>query len=230
VGSAGLVVAAAGSLLFLRKPESAGELRIAETTEVRRPWMHSRVLWRIVAAIAVWSFFVGGFPPFFNVFFSKEHGQSLASIGAVSSLSQLCQVLAVFLMPVVVSRLGKVAAIFAMQLAAALCLSLLALARQFPAAAVIYLSYLSFQVMCEPALENFIMDTVTPKERHRASSVRYTTHFIVQSAAVWTTGLLIERSGYSILLVFLAGIGALAAFCFYACFREPVTTQRSAIS
>lgn len=175
---------------------------------------------RLVIAIALWTFFVGSFPPFFNVFFATRHGQSLASIGAIFSLSQLCQLLAVLFMPWVVRKLGRVPAIVSMQLAAAFSLPLLALAGSVQLAAVLYLTYLSFQVMCEPALENFIMDWAAPGERNLLSSLRYATLFTAQAVAVWLTGIMIERHGYPLVQVGLTVVGILAALSFYFFFRS----------
>jgi predicted MFS family arabinose efflux permease len=175
---------------------------------------------RLLIVLIFWSFFVGSFAPFFNVFFFRKYNQSLPGIGLIFSLSQVCQLSAVLSMPWLIRKLGRVPAIFAMQLAAAGFLPVLILITDVQLAALVYLIYLSFQVMCEPALENFIMDSVSPAERNIASALRYTTLFLIQALAVWITGYAITRLGYSVLLVLIAILGLSAAFTFYLFFRS----------
>src|SRR2546425_798417 len=183
---------------------------------------------RLLIVLIFWSFFVGSFAPFFNVFFSRKYNQSLPGIGLIFSLSQICQLSAVLSMPWLIRKLGRVPAIFAMQLAAAGFLPLLVLIADVQLAALIYLIYLSFQVMCEPALENFIMDSVSPAERNMVSALRYMTLFLVQAVAVWITGYAIAQLGYSLLLVVIAILGISAAFTFYLFFHSgPISSYVS---
>ena len=131
-------------------------------------------------------------------------------------------------MPWLIRKLGRVPAIFSMQLAAAGFLPLLVLIADVQLAALIYLIYLSFQVMCEPALENFIMDSVSPAERNMVSALRYMTLFLVQAVAVWITGYAIAQLGYSLLLVVIAILGISAAFTLYLFFHSgPISSYVS---
>jgi predicted MFS family arabinose efflux permease len=96
-------------------------------------------------------------------------------------------------------------------------------------AGVIYLTYLSLQVMAEPALESFIMDSVLPEERNTVASLRYMTLFSVQALAVLASGFAIARFGYSSLLVALALLGIAASAAFYSFFqlrrKSPMTHE-----
>jgi MFS family permease len=179
-----------------------------------------RFILRLLLVLTLWSLFVGSFSPFFNVFFYRRFHQSLQGIGVIFSLSQFCQVLAVLSMPWLMARLGRVRAIFCMQTLAACVLPLLLLTSSVEAAGMIYLTYLSFQVMSEPALENFIMDSVPPKERSLISSLRYMILFLMQALSVWASGFAIISFGYSHLLVALAAIGISASAAFYFSFRS----------
>jgi lipopolysaccharide/colanic/teichoic acid biosynthesis glycosyltransferase len=184
---------------------------------------------RMLIVLFLWSLFVGSFPPFFNVFFHTVFRQPLAGISWIFSLAQLCQVAAVFCMPLLVSRLGKSKAIPTTQFLSALVLPLLVVVPQTLWAGALYIVYLSFQVMTEPALENFIMDSVLEEERAIVSSFRYLTFFSVQAIAVWLTGLAISRVGYPVVLPIVASTGLGASICFYYLFHrkqdEPVTSS-----
>ena len=220
-GSSALVLCS--FFLLLRLRETVADAPIAGpnlyTNNFLRQLDSRPFILRLLIVLIFWSFFVGSFLPFFNVFFSRKYNQSLSGIGLIFSLSQFCQLLAVLSMPWLIRKLGRVHAIFSMQLAAAGVLPVLVLIGNVQLAAVIYLIYLSFQVMCEPALENFIMDSVTPAERNMVSALRYMTLFLVQALAVWITGYAITQLGYSVLLVLIAILGVSAAFTFYLFFR-----------
>jgi predicted MFS family arabinose efflux permease len=86
-------------------------------------------------------------------------------------------------------------------------------------AGLTYLIYLSFQVMAEPALESFIMDSVLPEERNAVASLRYLILFSVQALAVLVSGFAIAHFGYSSLLVALAMLGMAASFAFHFFFH-----------
>jgi predicted MFS family arabinose efflux permease len=90
-------------------------------------------------------------------------------------------------------------------------------------AGLIYLTSLSFQVMAEPALESFIMDSVLPEERNTVASLRYMTLFAVQALAVLVSGFAITHFGFSFLLVVIALVGITAAFAFH--FFFPLRSQ-----
>ena len=220
-GSSALVLCS--FFLLLRLRETVADAPIAGpnlyTNNFLRQLDSRPFILRLLTVLIFWSFFVGSFSPFFNVFFSRKYNQSLSGVGLIFSLSQFCQLLAVLSMPWLIRKLGRVHAIFSMQLAAAGVLPVLVLIGNVQLAAVIYLIYLSFQVMCEPALENFIMDSVTPAERNMVSALRYMTLFLVQALAVWITGYAITQLGYSVLLVLIAILGVSAAFTFYLFFR-----------
>jgi MFS family permease len=178
-----------------------------------------RFVLQLLTVLVLWSFFVGSFPPFFNVYFHKQFNQSLDGIGLIFSVSQLCQLLAVLCMPWLVLRLGRVRAIASVQFASALILPVLIVITNVQTAGMIYLAYLSLQVMAEPALESFIMDSVLPEERNAVASLRYRILFSVQAMAVLVSGFAIAHFGYPSLLVTIALLGIAASFAFYFFFQ-----------
>jgi len=179
----------------------------------------SRFVLHLLTALVLWSFFVGSFPPFFNVYFHKQFNQSLDGIGIIFSVSQICQLVAVLSMPWLVLRLGRVRAIASAQFASALVLPILIVVTNVQMAGVIYLTYLSLQVMAEPALESFIMDSVAPERRNAMASLRYMTLFSIQALAVLASGFAIARFGYSSLLVAITLLGIAASTAFYGFFH-----------
>jgi MFS family permease len=206
--------------------QSGGKELAKVTGQVWRSWPPTEdprlryFLLKLIVTIALWSFFVGSFPPFFNVFFVRKHEQSLPGIGLIFSLSQLCQALAILSVPWIATRLGRVRTIGFLQLSATLFLAPLVVIEPVQLAGLVYLIYVSCQAMCEPVLENFLMDSVEVRHRNLVSSVRYATLFTVQAPAVWLAGSVIERFGYSTLLIALTCAGILAAGSFYFFFHS----------
>jgi MFS family permease len=218
--SAALVLPAS-LLLFLLKTAARDSAAVSPAgSSLRIPSRTLGFLFRLLPVIMFWSFFTGGFTPFFNVFFHQKFQQSLEAIGSIFSFSQVCQTLAVLTMPLAVRKLGRFGALFFTQLAASLALLTLVFANQVHYAGAIYLTYLSFQAMCEPALEQFIMDSVPVGARNFMSSWRYAILFTVHAFASVVAGTVIERHGYVPLLFILAASGASAALSFYFFFRS----------
>jgi predicted MFS family arabinose efflux permease len=123
-------------------------------------------------------------------------------------------------MPLLITRIGLVRAIISMQLTAAALLPFLIWTAQIHWAAIIFLLYFSAQTMCEPALENFLMELALPAERNRIASLRYMIHFLISALAVAVTGSAIIHIGYSFLLGSIAVTGVSAALLFYIANRR----------
>jgi exopolysaccharide biosynthesis polyprenyl glycosylphosphotransferase len=218
IASSTVALVATLVLLFLKEVRLDGPIASASLKQARKGLFNpsSRsFIWRMMVVLFLWSTFVGSFPPFFNVFFYSHYHLPLSNIGWIFSLSQLFQISAVFCMPMVVSRLGRSKAIPTTQLLSALVLPVLGLTPHVMVVGTLYVVYLCFQVMTEPALENFIMDSVSEEDRPKISSLRYLTLFLVQAIAVWLSGLAIARFGYSMVLPVIALVGCAASVSFY---------------
>jgi len=216
--SMAFVIAGFGLSLLLHPPVGESRLdskKISTHLEIPKIFALPASFYKILPVLLLWGLFVGSFPPFFSIFFWRQFGLGLDKIGILSSLSQAFQVSAVMCMPVLIGRIGQVKAIGSMQAASALTLPLLIWATQLPWAIIIYLAYLSAQVMCEPALENFIMSLVPPSERNRMASLRYTAHFLMSAFSVAISGYAIAHLGYNLMLGCLSLVGITAALIFF---------------
>jgi predicted MFS family arabinose efflux permease len=188
----------------------------AETScEPSRIYPRSSVLWRFLAAIAVWNLATGMFNPFANVYFSNLHF-SVPQIGNIFSVSQIAQTATVLLAPLVFRRYGLVGGISWMMLAttAGLC----GLAAQPPgfAAVVVFSAYMSFQWMSEPGLNTLLLGEVKEEERSGAAALNYLVAFGAQALAAFGGGALVVRFGYSAVLAGAAAVAAGAAGLFRA--------------
>jgi MFS family permease len=174
-----------------------------------RIYPRGRFLLRFLVPFAVWHLATGAFNPFNNVYFSRLKFP-VQEIGEIFSISQVVQVVAVLLAPLMIRRFGLVNGIVWMMMATAAGLG--ALAAQPPAfmAILAYAAYMAFQWMSEPGLNTLVMNQVGEEERSGASSITYLVAFSAQAVAALVAGQLIENFGYPPLL-FAAALLALAA-------------------
>jgi hypothetical protein len=187
------------------------------------PW--SPFLGRLLGALAVWSFAVGVFNPFFTAYFARLLQASETRIGLVFSISQLAQAAAVLLAPLALRRFGLVGGIAGMQLAAALALACLAGGPPLLGAAALYAGYMSFQSMCEPGTYTLLMNGVAPEQRSGATAMNFLVIFGTQAVAAHVSGALIARLGYPAMLIAAAGMAVLAAAMFRLWVRPPGPEQ-----
>jgi len=200
-----LVFAAALSALALW-PALKLRLRPA-VQEKTRVYPRSAFLLRFLAAFAVWHLATGTFNPFANVYFARLHF-SVARIGNTFSLSQVAQMAAVLLAPLVLRRCGLAAGVSWMMLATAVGLGGLAAQPPGLASALVFSGYMSFQWMSEPGLNTLLLGRVAEGERSGAAALGYLVAFGAQALAAFAGGALVARFGYGPVL---AGAAALAA-------------------
>ncbi len=89
----------------------------------------------------------------------------MQKIGVVFAISQLSQVLAILLTPLIFRRFGLVTGIIYTQIATAMALGTLAGVRGTMTAAVAYVIYMAFQWMSEPGMYTLLMNEMAPSER-----------------------------------------------------------------
>jgi MFS family permease len=184
-----------------------------ELPEQTRPLL-SPFLRRFLPAIAIWTLVVGSFSPFANVFFARHLHMPLRSIGTVFSVSQSMQVVAVLAVPLLFRRFGLIHGIVLTQLAACLCLCLLAIVSSPLAAAGIYIGLTASQWMNEPGLYSLLMDNVPAEQRGGASASNSLVMSVSLLIAAAVAGWAFDRYGYPRTL-FCVAIVALFAAAFF---------------
>lgn len=186
----------------------------------RRSYPRGRFIRSFCLALLIWSIATGAFNPFFNAYFAHQEHMRVENIGVVFSISQLATVVAVLLAPLVLKRFGQVKGVTGIQ--AATGIALLCLAVEMPpiAAAFLYIGYMSFQYMSEPALFTLLMSRVGAGQRSGASALNFLVISIAGSISALISGAAISRFGYSPVLMAAALLVVTAAFLFYVLIRE----------
>lgn len=180
----------------------------------KRLYPRNPFLLRYLPAIALWSLAVGAFSPFFNVYLSQHLRLPVKQIGTVFSGSQLVQVAAMLLAPLVLKKFGLVTGIMYTQIAAALALATLAVVSGPSTAAAVFMAYTAFQWMSEPGMYSLLMNQVTPAEQTGASALNFLVINVSQAIAAVVSGAAFERLGYPAVLGVIAAVGLFAAGAF----------------
>lgn len=193
----------------------AARLRIEPApAEGARLYPRNRFVTRFLIAFAIWNLATGSFNPFFNTYFAGHLHAPVERIGLIFSGSQLAQVAAILLAPLVLRGLGIVTGTAAMLLATAVALAGLAAGPAGWAAAGMYATYTAFQWMSEPGMNTLLMDRVREQEQVGAAALMMLVSFAAQSAASFAGGAGIARFGYPVVLASAAGLAAVAALAF----------------
>lgn len=176
----------------------------------RRP---PAALVRFLGAAALWHLGTGMFNPFFNVFFAKLQ-MPVESIGLVFSLSRIFQVGGILVAPLIFRITGMISGISGMQFVTAIALGALAGVSSPALATVLYSAYMVFQYMSEPGMYSYVMDCVPPARRSGASAMNFLVASCAQAIAAAGAGALIQRVGYSPVLLTAAILCVAAAALF----------------
>ena len=173
----------------------------------------SRFVVRFLIVWAIWNLATGAFNPFFATFFARLQ-TPVERIGLIMSGSQLAQVVALMLAPLVLRRMGLVSGTATMLMATALALGGLAAGPTGWAAAAVFMTFTSCQWMSEPGVNTLLMDRVREQERTGASALMMLVAFAAQFVASLAGGAAIARFGYSAMLACAAGLAGVAAVTF----------------
>jgi MFS family permease len=193
----------------------ASRLRFASRpARQKRIYPRNPFIFRFLTAMAIWSFAIGGFSPFFNVYFSRYLQTPLKHLGTIYSISHISQLVAMLAAPVLFRKFGLVTGIVYTQIATAIALGCLATASGASAATMIYMGYVAFQWMSEPGILTLLMNHVAPKEQAGASSLNILVINTSQAIAAAAAGFSFVRFGYPVVLSVLSGVALSAALLF----------------
>ncbi len=201
-------------------PLAALRLERAPATPPQRPPVPSLdpFLRRYLLAALPWNLFVGAFPSFFNVYFSRLYGAETSQVGLVFAGAQAAQVAAVLLAPWLFARLGLARGIPVTQVGAAAMLVALAAAPGTGAgmlpAAVAYAGYLSCQWMSDPGWLSLLMNRTAPERRSGGSAWNFFVVFSTHAVAATAFGAAVTRLGYARPLLAVSLLGLLSAGVF----------------
>lgn len=194
------------------------KLRIGGTIEENKPRLRvfHPFLYRFLPAFALWSFVTGSFMPFAAVFLQQRLGIPMRHVGLIFSGSQLTQVIAVLIAPILFRRCGTITGIMCTQIATGVSVFALGYANNTPMAVALYLGYTGAQFMNGPGLYSLLMTRVPEAERSTASAVQNMAGALCQAASAAITGTCLVRFGYPAVLSGNAVVAVAASLLLFA--------------
>ena len=214
----GCVIVAAGAW-------PAAHIRFPSFAPPKRTIPRGPFFSRYLIAIAVWSLVTGAFSPFHNVYFSKYLHMRIERIGAVVSVSQVVQALAILGTPILFRRAGLVNGIVYTQIATAVCLACLVPLHDQTIAAVIYVAFTACQWMNEPGIYTLLMDHVAPSEQAGASALSFLVISLATAIATAIAGSSFASLGYPAVLAATGSMALIAAVFFRFMLGRKVVDQ-----
>jgi MFS family permease len=203
-------IAMLGALAILK-------LQLSPANETGTP--RSRVLhpflYRFLPAFALWSMVTGSLTPFAAVFLQQHLGIPMRHVGLIFSASQLTQVAAVLLAPILYRKCGTITGIMCTQIATGAAVFALGRAHGTSMAVAFYLSYMGAQFMSGPGLYTLLMTRIPDAERSTASAVQNMASALSQAASAAVTGSCLVRFGYPTVLSGIALIAIAASLLLF---------------
>jgi MFS family permease len=194
----------------------AARLRIAPApAEGAKLYPSNRFVVRFLIVFGMWNLATGSFNPFANTYFARLH-IPVERIGLIFSGSQLAQVVALMLAPLILRRWGVVNGTAAMLMAASVMMGALATGPAGFAAGCMYAMYAAFQWMTDPGINTLLMDRVREQERSGAAALMMLVSFGAQFVSSLAGGGAIAHFGYAAVLVSAAGLGVISAVAYRA--------------
>jgi MFS family permease len=213
-------VAALGALPLLRLPNHvpATQANFTQASPAPRVWdlqlLRNSFLRRYLPCMALWSSLLAAFTPFASVYFARERHIALTDIGLIFSISQMAQLVAGLLIPIILRRLGMLKAILATQLGTALLLIGL-VAGQHAWCLAAFVMYSATQWMSSTAIYTLLMNVIAEADRSAASAMTMFANSLMTACATSATGALLVHFGYTSVLMSIAALEAVVAILFW---------------
>jgi MFS family permease len=214
-------VAALGALPLLRLPNR----RLAQQAgTAARLWdpglLRNSFLRRYLPCMALWTSLLAAFTPFASVYFARERHIELTHIGLIFSVSQMAQLVAGLLIPLMVSRWGMLRSIFVTQLGTALLLIVVVSASPPGWSIAAFVLYSASQWMSSTAIYTLLMNAMPEADRSAASAMTMFCNSLGTACAASAAGALLVRFHYAPVLLVMAFLEVALAILFRLLLRN----------
>lgn len=181
---------------------------------------NSDVVKKILVNSAFIGFGAGLIVQFFNVFFDQFVGMTTFQIGLLMAIGRSTMGVSVFLLPILVSRIGKVRSVVVTQLASLPFLALMTLLQGPWGVGLVYVSRTSLMNMNHPAFNNFMMEVTPKEERGTVSGWNYFARRLTRGFGVIGGGYAIDKKAYIFPYYITMICYALGSLSYYYFFRK----------
>jgi MFS family permease len=218
LAACGMVLLGIVPLLSLRFPTPVQTEPLAEAKPEAGNWLRGlRVhpfLLRYLPLMALWAAILNSFPPFANVYLSRQLHTPLAHIGVIFSSAQVLQFFMGLVAPGVLRWLGLVNGIVAMLAFMGVALGAMDAAGHGGLTIAFYLAFAGTQWMSTSGLYSLLIDEVPDKDLSTASAMTMFCSTLAGSAATAGAGILFTRFGYPAVVAGIATLALVTAVLF----------------
>ncbi len=165
---------------------------------------------RLMVAIAIWSFAIGLFAPFFALYFSSHLNASVRQIGLDLAGGQVVGAVFTVFAPMWVNAWGAARSIRFFMFTAGACAFFISFVESTLASGIGYAIYMGYVAMVQPPLNTLLMNNVKETEQAGASMANSLFVFSAVALGGYIGGHLLEMLGYPAMLA-LAGAACMAA-------------------
>ncbi len=184
---------------------------------------HPGTVKKLLVNSAFIGFGAGLIVQYFNVFFDQFVGMSTFQIGVLMAVGRSTMGITVFLLPILVSRVGKVRSVVITQMASLPFLALMTLLSSPMGIGAAYVARTSLMNMNHPAFNNFMMEVTDKEERGTVSGWNYFARRLSRGGGVLGGGAAIDRKAYLFpfyITMICYTMGSLFYFYFFRNFKK----------
>lgn len=214
-------VSALGSIPLLRLPTRVPAPHSGTAVRLWSPaLLRDSFLRRYLPCMALWTSLVAAFTPFASIYFEQQRHIALTQVGLLFSVSQMAQLAAGLLIPVIISRLTMMRSILVTQLSTALLLVTMVAAGPPAWVFAAFILYSATQWMSSTACYTLLMNRVPEPDRSAASAMTMFCSSLAGAGATSAAGLLLVRFHYAPVLLAMALVEAVVAILFQILLRH----------
>ena len=218
LGACGMALLGIVPLLSLRFPAPAETEPLVEAKPEAGKWLRGLkvhpFLLRYLPLMTLWAVILNSFPPFANVYLSRQLHIPLAHIGVVFSSAQVLQFFMGLVAPAVLRWLGLINGIVAMLAFMAVSLGAMDAAGHGGLTIAFYLAFAGTQWMSTSGLYSLLMNEMPDKDLSTASAMMMFCNTLAGSAATAGAGILFTRFGYPRVVAGIATLALVTAVLF----------------
>ena len=218
LGACGMALLGIVPLLSLRFPAPAETEPLVEAKPEAGKWLRGLkvhpFLLRYLPLMTLWAVILNSFPPFANVYLSRQLHIPLAHIGVIFSSAQVLQFFMGLVAPAVLRWLGLINGIVAMLAFMAVSLGAMDAAGHGGLTIAFYLAFAGTQWMSTSGLYSLLMNEMPDKDLSTASAMMMFCNTLAGSAATAGAGILFTRFGYPRVVAGIATLAVVTAVLF----------------
>lgn len=200
-----------------KQGKSSGYREFFENVTAINNW---KIMLKFIVASGLVGFGAGLFIPFSNIYFENQFSLSSNKIGLIMSLGQASTIVAVMLGPLLANKLGRVKAVFALQILSIPFMIMLGDTKYLFIAVLAFLIRQAIMNASHPITSTIMMEEVPENLKGLTNSLNQTIVQIGWAVCARLSGGIIDSYGYGWIFYLAGGLYAISAIYYFFTFRR----------